>query len=275
MDFYVYEHSRADSGIPFYIGKGKGNRATEFRRRNQHWNNIRNKHGVTVKILYSGLTEEEAFAKEIELITEYKTKYGDQLANQSAGGDGNTRPEQLARHKEEILEFILKNKRLPCHHKEEEKFIYSRYKHYTKETDFLFDPLFRDKVKETRALGLRSTNLEKSKEDIRLQVAKTGRLPSQRGTPEEKKLYKTIGYLCNPSSKGFDPEFLKEVEQYGYGSQVEKTKNQIRHFYQANGRLPYPSEALYDKLRNYCCPSSFCYDESFRQEMITLGYCQK
>ena len=32
--FYVYEHTRADTGAVFYVGKGKGGRAYEMRNRN-------------------------------------------------------------------------------------------------------------------------------------------------------------------------------------------------------------------------------------------------
>jgi hypothetical protein len=88
--FYVYQHIRskdsqtAQTGTPYYIGKGCANRAWDKRRkfapRDQSY----------IQIIQEGMTEEEAFALEIELIA----KYGrvDQstgiLRNRTAGGEG-------------------------------------------------------------------------------------------------------------------------------------------------------------------------------------------
>jgi len=36
--FYVYEHIRRDSFLPFYVGKGKDNRAYKKIGRNKYWN---------------------------------------------------------------------------------------------------------------------------------------------------------------------------------------------------------------------------------------------
>ena len=46
MNFYVYQHRRADDGGIFYVGKGKGKRAGERAKRNPFWKNIAAKHGV-------------------------------------------------------------------------------------------------------------------------------------------------------------------------------------------------------------------------------------
>jgi hypothetical protein len=85
--FYVYVHTRADTGVPFYVGKGKGDRADSRHSRNPHWRNIEKKHGMRVSIIASGLDEELAFLAEIELIDRYR-RIGVQLSNQTIGGDG-------------------------------------------------------------------------------------------------------------------------------------------------------------------------------------------
>lgn len=35
--FYVYVHIRADTGSPFYVGKGHGTRYKQLDRKNLHW----------------------------------------------------------------------------------------------------------------------------------------------------------------------------------------------------------------------------------------------
>lgn len=89
--FYVYEHWRPDIGACFWVGKGSGQRAVEFRR-NPHYNKIIAKlrrMGLkpVVKIIASDLTEDEAFALEREQIA-IQRQNGAPLANYSDGGEG-------------------------------------------------------------------------------------------------------------------------------------------------------------------------------------------
>lgn len=99
--FYVYFHKRPDGTI-FYVGKGHGNRAWVKKSRNNHWNNVVNKHGgFDVEIVSENLTEQEAFAKERELILELGM---DNLTNQTLGGISTTG----YRHTEETRELQSK-----------------------------------------------------------------------------------------------------------------------------------------------------------------------
>lgn len=84
---YVYGHYKADTGELFYIGKGTGKRAWKRDKRNPHWQNIVDKHGYIIKILYENLSDEEAFNKEKELITEIGLE---NLTNITEGGEGLT-----------------------------------------------------------------------------------------------------------------------------------------------------------------------------------------
>lgn len=71
----------------FYVGKGKDYRAYDRKRRNKYFKNILKITKCGVKIVFSDLTEDEAFTKEIELIEMYKKK--DQCeANLTKGGEG-------------------------------------------------------------------------------------------------------------------------------------------------------------------------------------------
>ena len=66
--FYVYHWINDDTGLPFYVGKGTGRRYKETKHgsRNLWFEHVINKHKCHPEIIIDGLTEEEAFAKEIE-----------------------------------------------------------------------------------------------------------------------------------------------------------------------------------------------------------------
>ncbi len=85
MNFYVYVHKKATDGSIFYVGKGIGKRSHDFKRRNEHWKRIANKHGVIVEIIYANLTENEAFSLEVKTISEIGIA---SLTNQTKGGEG-------------------------------------------------------------------------------------------------------------------------------------------------------------------------------------------
>jgi hypothetical protein len=86
--FYVYEHIRLDTNAVFYVGKGKGRRCFEARRRNQHWKRVVAKAGgFDVCIVVDKIDEELAFLAEQELIAKLKSQ-GASLANITDGGEG-------------------------------------------------------------------------------------------------------------------------------------------------------------------------------------------
>jgi hypothetical protein len=69
-DYYVYTHYV--NGKVFYVGKGRKNRAYETRSRNKYWWNTIKKYGEPViEIIYSNLSETDAYLKESELIETY------------------------------------------------------------------------------------------------------------------------------------------------------------------------------------------------------------
>lgn len=83
---YVYVHKRLDTGHPFYVGKGSGNRATSKKDRNPHWRNIVAKVGYESTIVASGLSHKQALNAEKLTIAALKKFYP--LANLTNGGDG-------------------------------------------------------------------------------------------------------------------------------------------------------------------------------------------
>ena len=81
-NFIVYIHIRPDINEPFYVGKGIPKRDRSKYGRNQYWHNIVNKNNgiFESKILFEGLSEEEALLKEREIELDLKNK-GYILAN--------------------------------------------------------------------------------------------------------------------------------------------------------------------------------------------------
>ena len=61
-------------------------------------------------------------------------------------------------------------------------------------------------------------------------------------------------------------------------TQTDKKKQELRDFYEIHGRTPRrykPEEKkLHTLLQNYCSPSRPCFDQSFRAEMVALGYAE-
>lgn len=81
----------ADTGVPFYVGKGKGYRAYVTAHRNRFWKNIAKKHGFTVRIIRNYLNEQEAFYLENFYIKLYgRRDFGGLLVNQTDGGEGQS-----------------------------------------------------------------------------------------------------------------------------------------------------------------------------------------
>ena len=86
--FYTYIHKTQDQGRTFYVGKGKGGRATWRYTRGAHWSSVVKKHGGFVAEITDRFdSEEEAFAHERFLIASLRT-FGVRLVNKTDGGDG-------------------------------------------------------------------------------------------------------------------------------------------------------------------------------------------
>lgn len=90
--FYVYEHVRPDTGLPFYVGKGHGRRAFDLKDRGRSQRAVATKLtrlGLTVevRIIFNRLDEDMAFTLEKSHIA-YLRRRGIDLVNLTDGGDG-------------------------------------------------------------------------------------------------------------------------------------------------------------------------------------------
>ena len=128
--YYVYEHIRLDKMEPFYIGKGKGERAYELYR-NDHHDAITDEYGHAVVIIADNLTEEEAYWLERDTIEDYVFNLGNgidikghddydhalpHLTNRNWGGIGVTsgvqQSEETRRKRSESMKGKNKGKKL-------------------------------------------------------------------------------------------------------------------------------------------------------------------
>jgi hypothetical protein len=91
----IYLHCRASDKIPMYVGIGGEGRPEQVGKaqRNADWHEVYEKHGRTVEMLYTKLTEWQAKTIEVALIFVYRHIYGKYreggyITNRSDGGEG-------------------------------------------------------------------------------------------------------------------------------------------------------------------------------------------
>lgn len=87
--FYVYIHRRKSDGQIFYVGKGTGGRAFKKSVRSDWWKSVAKKHGYTVEIVKSGMSEDCALTLEKILVGTYRD-LSEPIVNIFDGGRGAT-----------------------------------------------------------------------------------------------------------------------------------------------------------------------------------------
>lgn len=102
MEFYTYIWRDA-SGVPFYVGKGKGRRARQLSGRSVEFKAIHSQGGCSVDLVDMFIHESQAHAHEIELIERFgRREMGGLLINKTDGGDGTSGAIRTAEHKAKI-----------------------------------------------------------------------------------------------------------------------------------------------------------------------------
>lgn len=95
--YFIYLHRRMDTMDVFYIGKGTRTHKAQYvrayvvKKRSSFWNAIVSKAGYSVELVADFFNEDDAFAKEKELIEEHGRKCeGGTLCNLTTGGEGHS-----------------------------------------------------------------------------------------------------------------------------------------------------------------------------------------
>lgn len=86
--YYVYEWYNLKTNEVFYVGKGNGDRYKVTNKRSNRFKEYLNNNSCDVRKVFINLSELEAFSKETELISYYKTNTNFNLVNYTQGGDG-------------------------------------------------------------------------------------------------------------------------------------------------------------------------------------------
>ena len=109
--FYVYEHTRNDTGAVFYVGKGSRWRSGITQHRSRYWKNVVSKAGgFTHNKIVNGVDEDLAFLVEIERIDQLR-RLGIKLVNLTDGGEGASNPSEETRRKMSESKIGSKNGR--------------------------------------------------------------------------------------------------------------------------------------------------------------------
>lgn len=94
--YYIYLHTRLDTGEVFYVGKGaynekhKYDRSRAVKKRTKDWHAVVSKSSYSIEIFGHYSNEDAAFVDEIALIKQYGREIdGGILVNLSHGGPGN------------------------------------------------------------------------------------------------------------------------------------------------------------------------------------------
>ena len=115
--YYIYLHYTLDTNKVFYVGKGTKRpnrdtftsiyyRAHSLQGRNNFWKRVSNKHGYRIEIHSEYENEQDAFNKEMELISLYGRRDLNKgyLVNVTDGGEGESGREFTEAHKKKISE---------------------------------------------------------------------------------------------------------------------------------------------------------------------------
>ena len=210
--FYVYEHWRLDRDECFYVGKGKGGRAYSMKDRNKHHRAICAKlnrigSAFEVRIVASGLLEDEAFALECERIAFWRN-YGCDLANLTNGGEGISGFKHSAETRQKLS---VMNKGMPATFKG---------KKHTNETKIMLSEIAKKrgapkltKEQQEKAAAWHRGRKRSPETCAKISAKAQGRPSSQKGKPSSSKGTTRSTETCAKISDGRKKSWQQKREQ--------------------------------------------------------------
>ena len=197
--FYVYVHYRKSDNLPFYVGKGSGNRYTETQGRNRYWNKVAKKHGFYSVLWYTGLTEQDAFVQEKQLISDFRSVYGKRITNISDGGEGFSRSAQVKARQRKLEQWLICKNRLPRQYEPTEVALFRTLHECTDPNERSHSDTI---CRLADLLGRRYNGSKNKKQEILEYYLDKGRWPE-----ETSNLGVCFRNYVNPSGTAFDPSF--------------------------------------------------------------------
>lgn len=180
------------------------------------------------------------------------------------------------RTQREIKDFYDINGRLP--QRSSEPKLYGKMAIYCQKSRYSYDPELDAWLRRHGYGGGNSAIGNKTKTEIKEFFRENNRLPGI-GTLDnyEKRLYTALAAFTS-KGKTFDPEFNTWARARGHGKRqeisLERSKQMIKDFYIAHGRLPTETDdkALYGRLRSYCKENRSAFDAEFAEWARQCGY---
>lgn len=170
-NYYLYEHVAPNGkryfGITCQIPERRWRADGSGYRQNQHFMNAIHKYGwdnFEHNILYSGLSQEEACAKEIELIHKYQTSKSRYGYNRSKGGDHGELDIESRKHISESVKKLWEDSQYRQHMSDAHKGQRREGWHHSEETKALMSAIVTKRHKDPEYLNRLSESARKRSE---------------------------------------------------------------------------------------------------------------
>jgi hypothetical protein len=204
--YYVYGHYILGSEEPFYIGKGKEDRAWSKTGHNVYWDRIVKKYDYEVKLLHENLDESTAHKIETELITKYGRKNIKTgcLVNMTDGGEGASGITQTPETKEKRRNSNKRTWNQP--NKKIERSLESKKRWE--------NPQYKERTKRSIKEAYKDPELRKLRSEITRKLWET---------PESRE--KMIAGLQKARNKDGYPQFISERIKQGWTDEHKKVRS--------------------------------------------------
>ena len=201
--YYVYAWYIKETNEVFYIGKGCGNRYKTRKRENSYFMRIINKYDCDVKILEDGLTEQQAFELEKEMIAYYRI-VSKHMTNILDGGENPPKLTGIPKSDEWKRKFSASHKKFVEEHPEYREQISKRMKEFLKTEE--------GKEFYEKGLATRRTEQFRKKQSIRSRTANNKPEYIENQSKIVKEMWKSEEYKLAHSGKSNCR--AQAVEQY-------------------------------------------------------------